>query len=138
MAITVTVDATHRVARFEFLSPHDPNGMAYASGEVLLQEPIDPGDGADVLRVRSPMTPAPKEGERVTYGVMPGSQVRRIISEVAEETVDVDGATISLNTVLAACGAFFEKWRTEDANAPQTPSPALVQPTPLPSPLDKK
>src|SRR6188508_3249187 len=58
--------------------------------------------------------PAPKEGEKVTYGVMPGPSISRGISIVLEETVDVDGVTISFDTILKAMGAFFQKWKTED------------------------
>jgi hypothetical protein len=130
--VTVSVDATSRISRFEFSTPQASNGMVYGYSEVLLQEPAAPsGD------TRMPGAPAPKEGEKVTYGVMPGPSINRGISIVMEETVDVDGTTISFNTVLKAMGAFFEKWRAEDAEIqPPEPStmmaPAAITPPPMP------
>jgi len=124
--VTVSVDATPRVSRFEFSTPHLPTGMVYGYSEVLLQSPD--GEAPSILHVRSPMIPAPKEGEKVTYGVMPGAMVSRGIPAVMEETVEVDGVTISINTVLKAMGEFLEKWRIEDENTPAPVAAAAVAP----------
>jgi hypothetical protein len=135
MTVTLSVDATSRIARFEFSSPHLPSGMVYGYSEVLLQEPDSPSKGAEILRPVTPMmgTSTPTEGEKITYGIMPGTAINRGIPMVMEETVDVDGNTISFATVLQAMGAFFEKWRVEDATKPP-PMMMAAQPPTLPPP----
>jgi hypothetical protein len=81
-----------------------------------------------------PGAPAPKEGEKVTYGVMPGPSISRGISIVLEETVDVDGVTISFDTILKAMGAFFQKWKTEDEETHLPEPSAMMAPTAITPP----
>ena len=134
MTVTVSVDATWRIARCELYAPHAENGMINAYGEVLLQEPATPSEGAEIMRFRaSPMAPAPKEGEPVIYGTVAGAHITRGIPEVMKETVEMDGAEVSFSTVMAQLAAFIEKWRVEDANAP--PPEPMMAPPPMPEPM---
>ena len=67
-----------------------------------------------------------------TYGTMAGATITRGIDAVAEETVEVDGQTISFATVTAALDAFMRKWRSEDAGNPPLPAPQAAEMTPMP------
>jgi hypothetical protein len=130
MTVTVSVDVTHRVSRLEFSSPIGGNSVVFAYGEVLLQEPSKPSEGAEILHVRTPIMSVASGDGRRTYGTMPGSQVMRTTAEVANETVDVNGTTIDFKTVQEAFAAFFDKWRVEDANKP--PEPLVLASLPPP------
>jgi hypothetical protein len=133
--ITISVDATSRVSRFEFSTPHLPSGMVYAYSEVLLQEPAEPSKGAEIMRPRTPMGGRDASGEPIVYGVMPGAHLSRGIPAVADETVSVDGKTVSFEMVLQAMNAFFEKWRAEDiASDAAKPTTGEVTTTPPPQP----
>jgi hypothetical protein len=130
--ITVSVDATQRVSRFEFQTPHLPTGMVYAYSEVVLQEPAEPSKGSEILKSRTPMGVAQQAGEPTVYGVMMGAHIGRGIPDVADESVEVDGTSISFDTVLKAMDAFFEKWRKEDIEKPAI----QPMPTPITAPME--
>lgn len=138
MSVTVPdvkVDATWRMARFEFNTPAQLSaGMVYGYSEVLMQEPAVPTKGAEFMNVRSPLRlPQPKDGEKITYGSMPGAMINRNIDLVKNETVTVGSTSISFTQLIEACNAFFEKWRVEDENAPVMVMPPPPEP-PMPDP----
>jgi len=129
--VTVSVEATWRMSRVEFLAPWSPTGMIQGYGEVLLQEPSSPSKGADIFH--TPMMALAEEGKK-TYGTMPGAPVSRPINTVLEEKVDVDGQTISFETVMQALSQFMSQWRAEDAAKPP-PAAYMPPPPPEPSPV---
>lgn len=147
MAVTVSVDATWRMSRVEFITPYAPTGLIMGHGEVLLQEPAVPTEGAGKV-LRTPM--AVPTGETKTYGVMPGGSVLRNISEVLSETVEVDGLTLTFAQTMDAMEAFLRRWREEDGDKPSmmmpppgipvTPMTTTMPPPnsvpPPPSPVD--
>ena len=106
--VTVSVAATWRLSRVEFNTPYNAPHVVLGYGEMLLEEP----DGK-------------------AYGTMPSERVQRSIAEVVEETVEINGTTVSFDTILQALPKFFEKWRVEDLEKP--PPPAEV-PTDIPTP----
>jgi hypothetical protein len=115
MAVTVSVAATWRMSRVEFITPYAPTGLVMGHGEVLLQEPAEPSpEAAKVLR--TPM--ATSEGEVKTYGVMPGGSVMRNINDVLSETIEVDGLTLTFAQAMDAMEAFLRRWREEDGDKP--------------------
>jgi len=131
MTVTVSVDATWRLSRVEFNTQHNTPWDVRGMGEVLLQEATEP---APILGRGT------RDGEKVTYGVMPSLPVSRLISDVMEETVDVGSTVVSFKTIMDALPLFFEKWRTEDAD---TPMPTMIAPqaaelTPMPELKDMK
>lgn len=102
---TVSVDATWRMTRFEINAPHTTAAAVYGYSEVLLQ------------------VPSSKDGEKVTYGAMPGKLISRVVNDVLEETVDVNGKPVSFTMVLESLEAFCNKWKVEDESKPP-PEPA--------------
>jgi hypothetical protein len=117
MTVTVSVDATRRLARFSVEPYWTPSGKVFANDEILVQEPATPTKGAE--EVFTGNTPTTSEEGQVTYGTMYGAAVERDIGAVIDQTVTVGGVTISFETLIAASGAFFEMWRQEDiANPP--------------------
>src|SRR4029077_13866214 len=99
-SITVTVDATWRLARVEFNTPYNIPGTVFGQGEVLLQEPATPSPGAAMLHVRNPMPLGDIEEPVKTYGTMRGAMITRNVNDVLEETVTVDGVEVSFATVM--------------------------------------
>ncbi len=146
MTVTVSVDATWRLSRVSFNTAHDTPWDVEGSGEVLLQEAE--GSTAPILGGR-----AAREGEKKTYGTMPSLPVSRLINDVMEETVEIDGATVSFKTIMDALPKFFERWRAEDTEAfekwvaegtpglltpkaaPETPMEAKMEGRPIPKPI---
>jgi len=133
MTVTVSVDASWRMSRVEFQTPHGVPGVVQGVGEVLLQEPAKPSDGAEILRAPNPfgsVVPASK-----TYGTLPGALVSRPMSEeTMAETIEVDGKTITFGSVVDSIKTFMEKWRAEDAAKPPVTlvSPQAAELTPMP------
>jgi len=124
MAVTVVVDATWRLSHVEFSTPLGYPGTVMGHSEIVLDKPSESPPGEDtVLRART-------TGE--TYGTMSGATITRGIDVVAEETVEVEGQTISLGTVVAALDAFMRKWRSEDAGNPPLVTPQAEALTPVP------
>jgi hypothetical protein len=112
--VTVTVEATWRMSRAEFNLPYLEGESALKQtvigfGEVLLQES---GEPAPIMRNGRMAGPEVK-----TYGAMPGASVMRDVDVVKEETVEVDGTSITFGSLLEGLGLFFERWRTEDSIA---------------------
>jgi hypothetical protein len=116
MTITVSVDATWRLSRVEFNTRHDVPWDVRGIGEVLLQEATEP---APILGKGT------RDGEKVTYGVMPSAPVSRLIDDVMEDTVDFNGETVSFKAIMDVLPLFFQKWRTEDESKPP-PTPMVV------------
>jgi hypothetical protein len=144
-SITVTVDATWRLARVEFNTPYNVPGTVFGQGEVLLQETATPSPGAAMLHVRKPTPLGDAEEPTKTYGTMRGAMITRNVDDVLQDTVTVDGADVSFETVMSTLEMFFQKWRVEDENAPPPtmPDPSIVAPrvrvpgvpvTPMPAP----
>ena len=132
MSAIVTVEATWRISRAEFNAPHSQTGMVYGYGEVLLQEPDTPSSGASIFKPSSstslPPPPLSKDGEKVTYGVMMGSQIARAIADVLEDKIELRaGVFITFADVLEATSKFLEQWRQEDLNKPPPEPLALPQ-----------
>jgi hypothetical protein len=122
MTVTVTVDATWRMSRVELIAPHSPTGMVYGYGEVLLQEPDKPSEGASILRTRHPLSPAPASiEESKTYGTMVVAPTMRGVGSVLNDTVEVDGVKITFAAVMEALSLFMDKWRVEDQNPKPPP-----------------
>jgi hypothetical protein len=121
MTVTVSVDASWRMSRFEFTMPYSSTGMVYGYSEVLLQATDEPAKELSSVRL-----PPPKEGEKATYGALPGGQIVRVIEDVASDTVEVNGTSYTFEDVMTACNAFFEKWRVEDETKP--PPTLMVSP----------
>jgi hypothetical protein len=127
----VSVDATWRMARFEFNTPAQVDaGMVYGYSEVLLQEPAMPTKGAEFMNVRSPLRLPQQQDEtgKKTYGSMPGAMINRNIAIVADETVEVGSKVLSFTELMQACNAFFEKWRVEDETQPKSMTPPPMPP----------
>lgn len=126
MTVTVTVDATWRMAHIDISRI---NGLIMGHSEILLQEPAEPSPGADILR-------RPKQfggAETKIYGAMRSAVMTRSIEIVANETVELDDNTvISFAATIEALNKFFEKWRVEDA---AKPIPESVATTAIPPPL---
>jgi hypothetical protein len=128
MTVTLTVDATWRLSRVEFNTPYNSSGLVQGFSEVLLQEPETPSPGAEMLRTTTPLG----ETEPVkTYGTMPGKLVRRDIEAIKDEEVEVGGDVITFESLMYALSLFFERWRVEDAEKPETPASMRVQGVPL-------
>lgn len=131
MSAIVTVEASWRIARAEFYAPYLQTGMVYGYGEVLLQEPDTPSSGASIFKASS-STPSlqlnPKEGEKVTYGTVVGSQISRQIANVLDDKIELRAGTfITFAEVIEATTKFLEKWRVEDVNRPPPEQPPLPQ-----------
>jgi hypothetical protein len=123
--ITVSVDATWRLARVEIAMPRDMPGNVIGYTEVMLTEPATPSEGANVLRSGLPFAD-PK-----TYGVMPGATVARPLDTVLDETVEVEGLTLSMTNVMDALKEFTRRWRVEDVAKPPATmiAPTAAEPT---------
>ena len=135
MAVTVSVDATWRFSQVMFSGPWAPNGEIVGWGEYLLQEPVDFVPGAPSLTPGGPTELSMKgtsEGGSV-YGVMTVAPVVRIISDVKDETVEIDGVTLSVEAIMSAVQALLNRWQAEDvANPPLVPHQSNHPPLPLP------
>jgi hypothetical protein len=126
--VTVSVNATPRISRVEIISPY-LSGTVNGHSEVLLEEPGD-GSNPELAKLLSTRSVTNK-----TLGVMPGALIARGIDVVLEESVEVDGKTITFQNVMDAMEAFFTRWREEDANAmvPEPMmAPAAITPPPMP------
>ena len=122
--VTVSVSASWRLSRVEFHTPYVGQQLIQGYGEVLLEEPVEASPGSQILK-----TPKAGEGETKVYGAMHTGRVLRVLPDVMDETVDLDGTTVSLSTVMDAMKLFFEKWRAEDVeNPPETPPATLSIP----------
>jgi hypothetical protein len=128
MTVQVTVDAIWRVNRIEIeqSNPYTIPIMIRGSTEVVLQEPTD-GEVPSILKSATyPKAPIPVPDPQImtpkTYGALPGMAIYRKFTDVKDQTVDVDGQTVSMETVMKAFLAFFEAWRIEDEIA-STPDP---------------
>jgi len=137
--VEVSVNATWRMSRVEFNTPYNVPGQVRGYGEVLLEEPSKPSEGASVLRQTvQPFGEA--EPSTKVYGTMPGAQVARALSEVLTDTIEVDGKITTFAMVVDSLKLFMEKWRIEDADKPPVaftqvglpPSPAPTPLTPMP------
>jgi hypothetical protein len=125
--ITVSVDATWRLARVEIAMPRGVPGSVVGYTEVMLTEPATPSEGANILRSGLPLAD-PK-----AYGVMPGATVARPLDAVLDETVEVEGLTLSFTNVMDALKEFTRRWRVEDVAKPppQTLAPVAAELTPM-------
>lgn len=121
----VTVDASWRMSRVEFNTPYAPGGTIVGFGEVLLQEPSTPVPG--VFRGRGAGAGAGK-----TYGTMPGATVTRVLVEVADDKVEIDGVTVSFSQAMQAMESFLQKWLVEDAEKPEPGAVPSEEPTSVP------
>jgi len=106
----VTVEATWRMNRVEFVAPHSESGTVIGYGEILLEEPDAPGG---------------------IYGVLPAEAISRQMADVMQETVDVQGMTVTFDFAVAALEAFFERWRSEDEEELPPPEMPLPRAAPL-------
>ena len=99
MAENITVAATWRMSRVEFITPYSPmTGTVIGYGEYLLEEPVEGGAGI--------------------MGTMPGGQVARLLYQVKDETVEIGGVNVSVMALMAAMDSFFHRWRAEDQAKP--------------------
>jgi len=112
----VTVDATWRMSRVEFNTPYEPAGTVVGFGEVLLQDPTTPITGLRRRRAGSTAS---------VYTAMPGGTVTRIIDEVKDDVIDVDGVEITFTQAMSAMERFLQKWMIEDESQPE---PGAVPP----------
>lgn len=123
----IVVNATWRLSGVQFSTPHDGIGVVTGSGEILLSEASDPIPGGMILRK------VKGEDGKQAYGVMIGEAVERKIISVRDESVTVNGKTITFAEVNSAIAAFFEKWRIEDAQTPPiNPEAAELTPHQVP------
>jgi hypothetical protein len=107
MTVTVSVDATWRMARVEIFEPHSDTGTVNGYGEVLIEEPT--GTASKMPGI------TPYGDKSSTLGVMPGAKVIRVVGDVLNDAVDVgDGKMILFGDLLEAMALFMEKWRVED------------------------
>jgi len=134
-SVTVSVAASWRLGRVEINTPLGVPQSVVGYGEVLLQEPEKPSEGANIFRV-SGMPFAGGEPGKI-YGTMPGAPVFRTIEDVLKDTIDVNGTPVSFEAILEVMRGFMEKWRIEDASkppvTPMTPGPG-AELTPIPPP----
>jgi len=131
LELTTTVDAKWRVSRLEFQMPMNVPTSIYGFSEITLSTPEDEisPELAKLMRNNaSPTMMLPK-----TYGAMPASPVTRMYDEIKEQTVEVEGVEISMETVFNALLAFCNKWKEEDQLTP-TPLKSTLH-SPLPPPL---
>ena len=131
--VTVSVAASWRLGRVEINTPLGVTQSIIGYGEILLQEPETPSDGAAIFRAMPFAGAEPSK----TYGTMPGAPVSRPLADVMKDTIEVNGTAISFEAVLEVMKGFFEKWRAEDAaKPPVTPlSPGSgAELTPMPPP----
>lgn len=128
MTVTVTVDATYRMARMEITAPFAPTGMVVGHVEVLLEEPSAPDPETAKLRASLPSTRGDKDK---TLGVMPAQSINRVISDVLPQTVDVEGNVVTFASVMQAMALFFEKWRQEDDETRPQAMASGGEPTPV-------
>jgi hypothetical protein len=122
MAVTVSVDATHRLSRLEINGPFSVTGTVSGHTEIVLQQPAQPSEGSEIFQKH--LQPL-EGGEPITYGVMPGVSISRVFNDIVDDTIEVDGKTVTFGTVAQAFVEFLEKWRKEDINAPL---PTVPQP----------
>ena len=72
-----------------------------------------------------------KSGPTATvYGAMPSARVSRDIAAVGSETIEIEGNTVSFQSVMEAVALFFDKWRVEDVENPPAASPAATMAIP--------
>jgi hypothetical protein len=98
--ITVTVEAEWQLGRVEIATPHDPEGTVIGYAEAVLRD----ADGNP-------------------YGTMPGVATRRILTEVIDDTVEIEGTEIHFAAVMDTLELFFAKWRLEDEGKTEMPPP---------------
>jgi hypothetical protein len=104
--ITVTVDAERQLARIEFAIPHGPRGTVVGYSETVLRD----ADGNP-------------------YGAMPGVATSRVVSEVLDDTVEIEGTEVHFAAVMDTLEMFFAKWRLEDegkTEMPPAPEPVAM------------
>jgi hypothetical protein len=112
----VTVDATWRLSRAEFLSPSLPTGAINGYGEVLMVTPYSKG--------------ATLFGAAGKSAVVPATMITRVLGEVAEDFIEYEGRPIKFANLVEALSMFFDKWRVEDAEKPPEQAPVSeMQPT---------
>lgn len=142
----VTVDATWRMSRVEFNTPYEPTGTIVGFGEVLLQAPSSPSpEAASILRPRH------QGASGKTYGTMQGATVTRVLADVLDQEIDIEGVgKVSFSQAMAAMEKFLQTWLVEDEQKPEvgrvpqteelTPVAVLGPPPPmgdeLPPPID--
>ena len=61
---------------------------------------------------------------------MPSSRVSRAIDTVNEDTVVVEGTTVSFAAIMEPLPLFFEKWRIEDLENPPAAMPEATMAIP--------
>ena len=120
-SVTVSVAATWRLSRVEFNTPHNGRYNVLGFGEVLLEEPAEASPGATILQTTA---------DAKVYGAMPSSRVSRAIDTVNEDTVVVEGTTVSFAAIMEALPLFFEKWRIEDLENPPAAIPEATMAIP--------
>jgi hypothetical protein len=119
--VDITVDATWRLSRSEFLSPSLPTGTITGYGEVLMVTPY--GNGATVF------------GAAGRSATVPTTMITRVLSDVKEDFVEFEGRPIKFANLVEALSMFFEKWRLEDAGKPVAQeAPFVEMQPPLPPP----
>jgi hypothetical protein len=134
--VTVEVEATLRMTRVEISAPYSPSGTVTGMSEILLREPPNPSKDAAIMKQRG-LSPSPTMEDQKTYGVMMGGIISRPIVDVVEETVEVDFKVLTFQNVLDAMALFFERWKTEDAEAP-VPTPMTVPPLEPPTGIPER
>jgi len=131
--VTVSVAASWRLGRVEINTPYGVPWSISGYGEILLQEPETPSEGASIFRGMPFAGGEPSK----TYGSMPGAPVMRALDAVMNDSVEIDGETTTFAEVIEVMKAFFEKWRVEDAAKPPV-TPLMPGPgaelTPIPPP----
>lgn len=93
-----------------------PTTIEYRSRKVLITAP----KGSDIFLT------ATREGIFTDDGTglfkINSYEVRRRLSEVKDETIEINGSTISVSLVAGALSAFIDKWDQEDkAKTEETP-----------------
>jgi hypothetical protein len=116
----VTVDASWRLSRAEFLSPHKPTGTVNGYGEILMVQPVT--KGATVF------------GAAGKSAVVPATMITRVLGEVAEEFIEYEGRPIKFANLVEALSMFLDKWRIEDAEKPPQEVPVVEMQPPMPRP----
>jgi hypothetical protein len=112
MSVTVTVEATWRTPRVEFNTPFNGVSTVIGYSEALLKS----ADG------------------KTDVGTMQGDTIHRDFVAVIDDTVEIDGTTVSFKTVVEAVTKFIEKWRLEDAVLPEPAVPTGAPLTAVPAP----
>jgi hypothetical protein len=118
--VDITVDATWRLSRSEFLSPSLPTGTITGYGEVLMVTPYSKG--------------ATMFGAAGRSATVPTTMITRVLGDVKEDFVEFEGRPIKFSNLVEALSMFFDKWRLEDASKPPEQVAFVEMQPPLPPP----